>query len=34
MLLDKAMKTIADYRETLVRELAGLDGYGGAPLDA
>lgn len=33
-LLDKAMETIADYRETLVRELAGLDGYGGAPPDA
>lgn len=33
-LLDKAMETIAGYRETLVRELAGLDGYGGAPPDA
>lgn len=34
VLLDKAAALIADYREALVRELAGLDGYGGAPPDA
>jgi len=33
MLLDKAAALIADYRETIVRELAGLDGCGGAPPD-
>lgn len=33
MLLDKASKIIADYRETLVRELVELDSYGGAPPD-
>lgn len=30
-LLDKAAKMVTDLRDELVREMAGLDGYGGAP---
>lgn len=33
-LLDEVSKTIADYRETLVRRLVGLEGCGDAPPDA
>lgn len=32
-LLDEVSKTIADYRETLVRRLVGLEGCGDAPPD-
>lgn len=32
-LLDKAAEMIADLRDTLARELAGLDDCGGKPLD-